>query len=212
MKTVYRVLTALFGLAVLPVLFFVPLLRIKIKLPLSLELGVREYSSIFDIIKSASAQTEEQSQLMKTLMEALTDKDGTLGSIFTNRPWFYTFLVFLLITAIVGLALCALSFFTKKPGVLIAVSGGGILSAVLMNAAFSAFARPLLSGKIGLKSLLGGAGGDSGELSSLLTGLIGNAVTVEQLKLSFAYLLTLALFGLAVFVCVAAMVEKSSES
>ena len=212
MKTVYRVLTALFGLAVLPVLFFVPLLRFKMTLPLKIDLGIPEYSGIFGLIRSVSAQTDQQKELMHKLMEAITDKNSQFGAIFTNRPWFYAFLVFLCVTALVGLALCVLSFIVKKPGPLIAVSCGGLLSAVLMNATFNAFAKPLLSGKIGLKSLLGGGGAaDSGGLSSLLTGLIGNAVTVDQLKLSFAYLLVLALFGLAVFVCVAAIVEKSNE-
>lgn len=210
MKTVYRVLTALFGFATLPVLFFVPLLRFKMTLPLKLDLGIPEYSSIFGLIRSVSAQTEEQKELMHKLLEAISDKNSQFGAMFTNRPWFYAFLVFLILTALVGLALCVLSFIVKKPGVIIAVSGGGLLSAVLMNATFNAFAKPLLSGKIGLKSLLGG-GGDSNGLSSLLTGLIGNAVTVDQLKLSFAYLLTLFLFGLAIFVCIAAIMEKSNE-
>ena len=89
------------------------------------------------------------------------------------------------------------------------VSHGGIH---LLRTKASQLTADTKFGKIGLKSLLGGgSASDSGGLGSLLTGLIGNAVTVDQLKLSFAYLLTLFLFGLAIFVCIAAIMEKSYE-
>lgn len=207
MKPVYRVCTAILGVAVLPVLFFAPLLRLKIKLPLSLDLGIKEYSSIYDFIKAAAGRTEEQKQLMKSLLDALMDKNGTLGSIFTNRPWLYAALVFFVLTVIAAVALCVVSFLSKRTRTPVLVASGGLLSAVLMNVCFNAFAKPLLTGKIGVKSLLGGLGGDNNILSTLL----GGAVSIEQLKLSFAYLLTVALFALALLALIGASFDTETK-
>ncbi len=211
MKIIYKVLSAILSFAVLPVLFFVPFLRLKINLPLSIDLGFKEYSSIFDLIRASRNQTPEQKEILKKLLDAITDKNSTLGEMFTNRPFFYAFLVFFILTVLVTVALCVFSIISKKPGVVMGIAGGGILSAFLMNAMFNAFAKPLLSGQIGLKSLLGDAAADAGALGNLLTGLIGNAVSVEQLKLSFAYLLTMLLFILVIFVCICGVMEKTES-
>lgn len=211
MKTVYKVLCAVLSFAALPVLFFVPLLRFKINIALGIDLGIKEYSSIFDIITMSKNQTPEQKEIMKKLLDAITDKNNALGEIFTNRPYFYAFLVFFIITVLITIALCVFSIISKKPGVIIGIAGGGLVSAFVMNAMFNAFAKPLLSGQIGLKSLLGGGSSDTGSLGSLLTGLIGNAVSVEQLKLSFAYLLLLLLLILVIFVCVCGIMEKTES-
>ena len=210
MKLVYKIFCAILSFAVLPVLFFVPLFRIKISLPLSIDIGLKEYSSIFDMIRASQTQTEQQKEIMKKLLEAITDKNSALGEMFTNRPYFYAFLVFLILTVVVAVVLCVISLVSKKPGAVMGTAAGGILSGLLMNAMFNAFAKPLLNGQIGLKSLLGG-GSDSDGLSSLLTGLISNAVSVEHLKLSFAYLLALLLFILVIFVCVCAVMEKTES-
>ena len=65
----------------------------------------------------------------------------------------------------------------------------------------------MLTGKIGVKSLLGGLGGDNNILSTLL----GGAVSIEQLKLSFAYLLTVALFALALLALIGASFDTETK-
>ncbi len=212
MKTVYKVLSSLSAIAILPALFFLPLLRFKMTLPMNLDLGIREYSSVFDMIRMHTSRTEEQNKLLKTLLEALTDPNSELGKIFTNRPWLYAFLVFFCLTVLITLALAVLPYLTKRrPWIPLAAAGGGFVSALLMNFTFTRFAKPLLSGMIGLRSVLGGAGaGSSGGLGGLFTDMLGSAVSVDQLKLSFAYEILLALLAVYAVVVIAGIAAKKN--
>ena len=211
MKTVYKVLVTVLSAAILPVLFFVPLLRFKMSLPLKIDLGIPEYSGIFGLIRSVSSQTEEQKELMRKLWEAISDKESQFGAMFTNRPWLYAFFVLFILTVLCAVALAIVPYFVKKKqGITLGVAGCGFVLALVMNACFDRFAKPLLNGSIGLKSLLGG-GSDSDGLSSLLTGLIGNAVSVDQLNLSFAYTLTLLLFLLCAFTVIAGLLDDNKK-
>ena len=179
-------------------------------LPLKLDLGVKEYSSVYDMIRLHLSRTAEENELLKKLLEALTDPTSEFGKIFTNRPWLYAFLVFFGLTVLITVALIVLPYLTKRrPWISLAAAGGGFLSAFLMNFTFTQFAKPLLSGLIGLKSVLGGAGSSEG-LGGLLTGLIGNSVTVDQLGLSFAYKLLLVLLAVYSAVVIAGIVTKKN--
>lgn len=205
MKLAYKIVMPILTLSVFPILFFLPLLHLNITSSLagslSANLGIPEYSSLFHWVKTGGEMTETQRALWKSIFDAIKDKDGTIGSLFTNRHFVYMFLVFAVLMLVLAIAAAVLAIATKRYGLTACLTAGSLISAFAMNKSFDGFAKPFLSGKISISSLLGSSG-SSGVLGSLL----GNLAKVESLELASAYslaffmLVLAAIFAVIVFI------------
>ena len=211
MKTAYKIVMPILTLSIFPILFFLPLLHLNITSSLagslSGTLGIPEYSSIYHWIKAGSQMDETQKALWKNIFDAIKDKDGTLGSMFTNRHFVYMFLIFAALMLALALAAAVFAIATKKYGVTLCLSAGALVSAFAMNKSFDGFAKPFLSGKIGISSLLGNS-----DSSGLLGNLLGSLAKVESLELAAAY--SLAFFVLllaAVFALIALIYFRNAD-
>ncbi|MBR0508607.1 MAG: hypothetical protein IJJ85_00675 [Clostridia bacterium] len=203
MRTIYRILTPIFSLAVFPVLFFLPLFHIKISSTLSSSLvnmvGLKEYSSMYDMIKTFSGT--EKNTLIKVLIDAFKDGDSKIGEMLTSKNYLYVFAVFFILALVFALLVFIFSLFTKKLLLAGAFNLAAIVSLIGMNMSFNAFAKPFLSGQISISSLLGS---DLGVLSNLL----GNVAKMQDLSLALAYHAGLFALVLALILCACAFMEK----
>lgn len=208
MKLAYKIVMPILTLAIFPILFFLPLLHLNITSSLagslSANLGIPEYSSIFHWIKTGGEMTETQRALWKSIFDAIKDKDGTIGSLFTNRHFVYMFLVFAALTLVLAIVAAVLAVATKRYGLTACFTAGALISIFAMNKSFDGFAKPFLTGKISISSLLGSSGGSGS--SGVLGSLLGNLAKVESLELASAYslafflLLLAAIFAVIVFI------------
>ncbi len=198
MKTVYKILMPVLLLAIFPVLFFLPLLHLNITSSLagslSQNLGIKEYSSVYDFVKMASGMNDTQSTLWKTIGKALSDKDGTLGSMLTSTKFLYAFAVFAALMLLLALAAAVLAIVLKKNLLPTCFTAGALVSAFAMNKSFDLFAKPFLNGEISISSLL-----NSSDSSGVLSSILGSLAKVESLELAVAY-------SLAVFLLLCALV------
>ena len=205
MKIAYKIVMPLLTLAIFPILFFLPLLHLNVTSSLagslSGSLGIPEYTSIYHWIKTGGEMTETQRALWKNIFEAIKDKNGTIGSLFTNRHFVYMFLIFAALMLVLALVTAVFAIATKKYGVTFCLSLGTLVSAFAMNKSFDGFAKPFLTGKISISSLLSSSD-DSGILSSLL----GSLAKVESLELASAYSISFFLLLLAAIFAVIALV------
>lgn len=203
MKIAYKIFVPILSVAVVLVLLFVPLFHISISSSLagnlSQNVGIPEYSSVFDFIKSSKDMDEMQSALLQGIINSIKDKDSTLGSTLTNVKHLNVFFAFAAALLLFVLLTCVFAIITKRyflPAVFSALS---LISAFGMNKGFEAFAKPLITGQISLSSFLS-------DSSGLLSGLLGSLVKVDSLELSFAYQFALLLlivtfvFNVVVFI------------
>lgn len=210
MKTAYKILMPILLLAVFPVLFFLPLLHLNITSSLagslSQNLGIKEYSSIYDFVKIGKGMNETQTTLWKTIGKALADKEGTLGSMMTSTKFLYAFAVFAALMLVLALAAAVLAVVLKKNLLATCLTAGSLVSAFAMNKCFDWFAKPFLSGEISISSLL-----NSGDSSGVLSSILGSLAKVESMELAVAY--NLAVFFLLcalVFSIVVLIMRKSN--
>ena len=220
MKTVFRILTPIFSVAVLPVLYFLPLIRAMVSSGLlsalsgggsgtktnllTSTLGIGEYTSIKDIVALAQGDTSKF-QNWKAVYDSLGDDfKKRLSEEFACGRWLIAALVFFALLVVLVLVITVLSAVTGKHVVPLCLSVGAFASALAMNACFNKFAMPFVSGAINLSSVLGGKVGDNAILGTLL----GNAVSVDYLQLSVAYTVTLFLLVVVMILSVCALVEE----
>ena len=205
MQLAYKIVMPILTLAIFPILFFLPLLHLNITSSLagslSANLGIPEYSSIFHWIKTGGEMTETQRALWKSIFDAIKDKDGAIGSLFTNRHFVYMFLVFAALTLVLAIVAAVLAVATKRYGLTACFTAGALISIFAMNKSFDGFAKPFLTGKISISSLL-----SSSDSSGVLGSLLGSLAKVESLELASAYslafflLLLAAIFAVIVFI------------
>ncbi len=204
MKLAYKIVMPILMLSIFPILFFLPLLHLNVTSSLagslSSNLGIPEYSSLFHWVKSGGEMNETQRLLWKTIFEAVKDKNGTIGSMFTNRHFVYMFLIFAVLMLVLALVTAVFAIAAKKYGVTLCLSLGTLVSAFAMNKSFDGFAKPFLTGKISISSLISGAD-DSGIVSSLL----GSLAKVESMELAVAYSLAFFMLVLAAIFAVVAL-------
>ena len=204
MKVAYKIFVPLLEIAIFPVLFFLPLLHMNITSSLagslSQNLGIPEYSSLFYWVRTAGNMEETQSTLWKGIFEAIKDKNGTIGSMFTNRVWVYVFLSFAAAMLVLAIVTAVLAIATKRYGLTSIFSILTIGCAVGMNKSFDAFAKPFLTGQISITSLLGSA--DSDLSTGLLGNLLGSLAKVESMELAVAYSLAFFLLVIAAAACI----------
>lgn len=213
MKLLNRILTPILSLCSIPVLIFLPLFRIMISSGLSgtegpkknlLDtFGLSEFISIKDIYTAINSGASESGNIFKTIWDMMaTDKKQEIIDMLPGLHWGIVFLVFLVIVVLFALVLAIVTAATKKPKVSALISAGGILSAVIMNASFNAFAKPFLNGAFNLNTILGNT-------NQLLGALLGNVASFDYMKLGVAYTIVLLIFAVTLILSISASVETS---
>lgn len=213
MKLLHRIITPILALIILPVSYFLPIFRMVIttgfstsetKTNLLDSMGLSEFISLNDIVNLALKAKESTSgNLIATIWDAISgEKKQEIIDMLPGLHWGAIFLAFFVITVIIALVLAIVSAATKKPGASLILSCIGALSAVIMNASFDAFAKPFLNGAFNLNTILGNT-------NQLLGALLGNAISMDYMKLGIAYSIILLIFvGIAIFSICAVMEQK----
>ncbi len=205
MKTLYRILSPILCIAAVPIAVFLPLVRLVITSSLSANImstmGIKEYSSLYDILKLVSDADSSSSQIFKLIYQIFTAEDSKIADMLTTTPWLIAAVVILAVIIVAMIAAAVLGALNKS-GVCTIITGVSALLAVAMNKCFDAFAKPFLTGQIGLKSLL------SGSEENLLTQLIGSAAKVSCLEMSFMYQALLLVCAAAAIFSLFAYVDK----
>lgn len=210
MRIVHRIVTPILSLLIFPAVIFLPLFRMVISSGFSTEtktnvlsnFGLSEFISLFDIM---NLRNNESNNLVKSIFDIVANSKlkENITSL-SSLPWGIVFLVFFAIVLIIALALLIVSAATKKPSVSVFLSIGGIISALIMNASFNAFAAPFLSGEFSLNSILGNT-------NQLLSVIFGGLASVEYMKLGIAYTAILLIFIVTLILSISALVEQKNE-
>lgn len=217
MKTIYRIIAPIMSIAIFPVLYFLPLIRAMVtsgllgaltgnssgtKTNLLSILGIKEYTSINDIVKLVQNGSSATIETLKNIWNNLGDdiKDRVLNE-FSSGKFLIASLVFFALLVLLVLVFTVLSAVMNKHIVPLCLAGGAFISALIMNACFNAFAKPFVTGVVNLSSVLGS---DDTTLSTLL----GSAASVDYLQLSVAYTVTLFILVVIMILTVCALVEE----
>ena len=219
MKTFYRILAPILSIAILPVLYFLPMIRAMVSSSiLSTLMGsetetktnllssifhIGEYTSINDIVTMMQNKDSTTLTALKNVWDNLSDdvKQKLTGELSSIR-FLIAALVFLALLVLLVLVFTVLSAVMKKHVVPLCLAGCAFVSAIAMNACFKAFAKPFISGAVNLSSIFNS---DNATLSSLL----GRAVTVDYLQLSIAYTVTLFILAMIIILTVCALAEEN---
>lgn len=205
MKTLYRILSPILCIAVIPVAVFLPIIRLVITSSLSANImstfGIKEYSSLYDILKLVTDSDGNGAQIFKIIMQLFSSEDSKLSDMLTTTPWLVASAVLLAVILIVMTVTAVLGALNKS-GICTITAGVSVLLAVAMNKCFDAFAKPFVTGQIGLKSLL------SNSEENILTQLIGSAAKVSCLEMSFMYQALLLLCAAIAILSIFAYVDK----
>lgn len=214
MRTVNRIVTPILSVLIIPALIFLPLFRIFIasglsggdtKVNLLDNFGLSEFISIKDIFSAVTSGAADSANLFKTLWDALGgDKKQEILDMLPGIHWGIIFLVFLVLVMLFALVLAVVTAATKKPKVSALLSLGGIISALIMNASFDAFAKPFLNGAFNLNTMLGNT-------NQLLSMLLGNVASFDYMKLGAAYTVVLLVFVCTLILSITAIMEQNNE-
>ncbi len=216
MRTLHRILTPIFSFLVFPASIFLPLFRIMIssgfgsgedvKSNILNTFGLSEFISIKDLYASyLASQDESTKNILTTLWQAISgEKKQEIFDSITSLHWGAVFLAFFVITLLIALVLIVVSAATKKPGAALILSASGAVSALVMNAAFDAFAKPFISGAVNLNTILGIS-------NQFLSTLLGNVARVDYMKLGIAYSVIILIFVVTAVLSICAMMESKNE-
>lgn len=181
MKYFYKAVMAVLSLAVFPVFFFLPLIRLKfsgnlakminnvLKEPLPNNLSV---AKIIDVVNKLKAE-------YPTIGSAKIWENEKLAPI---KTYLIIFIILLAVALILALLIFIFAVFTKKRLPVTMFSILGLVCSLSLNPVFEAIAKPFMTGKISLGSLIGIS----------LANLLGS---VSYLALSAVYFIFILLFG-----------------
>lgn len=207
MKTMYKISASVLCIALFPVFYFLPILRVFISSSLSENLmstiGLKQYMSISNIVSSLGG-SETQNSIIKTLISTLNDSESTLGQLFTNKGYLIASLVCLAVTLVLLLVIAGFAIFSKKFILTTGLTAGAMITLFATNKLFDAFAAPMISGEIGIGSLISSTASDA---SGMLGSILGSLVSLDILELSFAYPVAMFVLGIVLILGICAIVE-----
>ena len=214
MRTVNRIITPILSLLIFPATIFLPLFRILIssgllsgetKTNLLETFGLSEFISIHDLYTSYINSAEGSSNALSTIWSFFSEeKKAEIVDMLPGLHWGAFFLAFLVLVLICALVLAIVSAATKKPAASAVISVVGIISTLLMNTSFNAFAKPFLNGAFDLNQILGNT-------NQMLSLLLGNVASVEYMKLGIAYTAVILIFICTLILSITAVVEQKNE-
>ena len=175
MKIVYKAVSALLALAVLPIMFFQPLIRIVFSPPNFL---VEEKTSIkeaVDLFTGDGLFAGPFGQGEYTMTDELREL----------MPALITTAVFLVISVLMAVVIFFFSILTAKKKLITILGGTGLLTTIAAFIAFSNAVSPIVSGEIRISQLF-----NRGIIASIITSF----VNIELIQLSSAAILMALLF------------------
>ncbi len=214
MKSIYRVLAPIFCVLLIPVIIFLPMIRMVVSSSLGganiLETyGLGEFISIKDVIVAVTDEQSATVQFFRSIISNILTGDNALGdSILGLKGYAITFVVFLALMLIAALVLAGFAIFTKKYAVCNILNVVSIVSCFAMKAVFGFIAKPFLSGEISLGSLAGSAG----ESAGLLSGLMNMVAKVDTLQLSYFYQVCILLLVGTLILGIAAAMDNTKKA
>lgn len=226
MKKLNRIISPILAVLTLPILYFTPILNIFVSSglltnddgtkanALSKYLELRQYMSINYLIHFT--KDENHSKLLNSIVDAIKNSEngGKISDIITSINWLYAAIAFLGVLVAAVIVFTVITALGKSVKASACVCAGGIASAFIMNICFNAFAKPFLSGKINVSSILSSASSGGSDASSLtgilgtLSGLINRVATVDIMQLSVAYTFTVVILAAVLILCVCASFSK----
>ena len=218
MKTVYRIITPIISIAIFPVLYFLPLLRVMISSGLNTGdtktnllttlTGLKDYISINDVVK-LTGNDDNKLSLFKQLWGNLNEetKQKMLGE-FSCGKFLIAAAVFLALFILLMLAVMFVSAICRNHLPALCISAGALISLFAANGCFKAFAKPFLSGAIGVSSIINGLTKEPNSTISTLSSLLGNLASVDMLQLSIAYSACILITVAVIIFTLSAMVEE----
>lgn len=189
MKYVYKIVTALLGLAVIPLVYFGKFIYFYVSSDLlDIITEALKDGKTYAVADSFSLHTVIQTYLEIGDNYLFSKVDGSAFSGLVSP--LLTFVTVLGILAIIGLLTAIFAIACKDNRKVIYTSVWGLGFSVILTLAFDAIANPILDGTYSLASMLG---------DSFLGGLLGNAIlTVDKFELTTVFWFIPVLFALII--------------
>lgn len=194
MKYLFRAVSALLALCVLPAAYFL---------------------SFVQFIFSAVIVKINDDFSIKEILEQFFDKSSPLHALFGNgsellaspsvktlMPAGITFLSFFALALVLSLVIFLFALFSNKRILITALGGAGFLSVMGMYIAFGRFVAPLLDGTIQINDFLN---------VGMLGFLINSVIKIELLKLTSAPLIMAIIFAIIVVWGLAFMITEDEN-
>lgn len=190
MKSIYRILAPILSVLLIPVIIFLPMIRANITSSLASgtnlldNYGIGEFISLKDII-SAIVNPSDSLSFLSGMFENLLNNESLAQSFESVKIYAYLFAAFLVIMLICALVAAGFAIFSKKYAVCNILTVVSLVSCFAMKPAFSALAKPFLTGEIGINSLFSGVASNSS--TNILSGLMSSVAQVQTLQISYFY-------------------------
>lgn len=216
MKSIYRVLAPILCVLLIPVIIFLPMIRMVVSSALGgsnilSTYGLGEFISIKDVIVAVTDEQSATVQFFRNIVSNILTGDNALGdSIVGLKGYAITFVVFLALMLISALVLAGFAIFTKKLAVCNILNVVSIVSCFAMKTVFGFIAKPFLSGEISLGSLANGSG--SGESAGLLSGIMNMVAKVDTLQLSYFYQVCILILVGTLILGIAAAMDHTKKA
>lgn len=217
MKYLYKIIVALFVLAMIPTLLFLPVMEIATTSDI-LDSYLDEYGlgtdptlmDVFTAVENLIATMEESDTEYNLSWDVVPE---------IMRAPLIAFIIFLALTVLLAILTLIMGLFTKKYTLTGCFAAGGLLSAVITNYCFDKTVIGLIDGRIDLLSLYTSITGDSSiesmysliesissyssTIGSVISSLVGDYdLDIRILELSTAHSIILVLFGAVVLVTI----------
>lgn len=214
MKSIYRVLAPILCVLLIPVIIFLPMIRMVVSSSLGgsnilATYGLGEFISIKDVIVAVTDEQSATVQFFRNIISSILTGDNALGdSILALKGKAIAFVVFLALMLISALVLAGFAVFSKKLKVCNILNAASLVFCFAMKASFNTIAEPFLSGKINLGSLANGAG----ESAGLLSGLMNMVAKVNTLQLSYFYQVCILILVGTLILGIAAAMDHTKKA
>lgn len=224
MNTLYKVLTPILALVLIPILIFVPLVQLTMTSLLGdilVQFGgfKNDFLSVYDVYARVTDSEAQNSQILTLLKSALGenfDVSKLLDAIPTMN-YLYATAALLAVVLIVALLIIIFSIFTKKKLLCMILSFANMGVIFAMTKCFDAFAKPFINGTVGLSQILNTLGVDLSSLGDSLSALKNlaqglNVLSFDVFKISLFYPASMLLFFvIGVFTLSVFMSERYAE-
>ncbi len=195
MKYVFRVVSAILALCVIPAAYFLSFVQFVFSAVVA---NVGDDFSIKEIFEQLFDKSSPLYGLLGNGSEMLAN-----ASVKTLMPAGITFLSFFALALVLSLVIFFFALFSNKHILITSLGGAGFISVMAMYIAFGRLVTPLLDGTIQVNDFLN---------VGMLGFLINSVVKIEVLKLTSATLIMAVIFALIVIWGLAFMLtEDESE-
>lgn len=214
MKSIYRVLAPILCVLLIPVIIFLPMIRMVVSSSLGgtnilANYGLGEFISIKDVIVAVTDEESPTVQFFRNIISNILTGDNALGdSILGLKGYAIAFVVFMVIMLVSALVLAGFAVFSKKYAVCSILNIVSLVSCFAMKAVFGFIAKPFLNGQISLGALAG----DAGESAGILSGLMNMVAKVNTLQLSYFYQVCILILVGTLILGIAAAMDNTKKA